>query len=508
MKNVLEYLEHSAEEFQDKIAVDDGTTVFTYRQLHELARRIGSAIAGHTKPGTPVPVVMDKSAETLAIYLGIVEAGCFYVPVNPVQPDVRIGQILNTLDVQFLVTDPELMDRINAIGYEGQICYMEELREHEIEEKKLTAIRGQMIDTDILYAMFTSGSTGTPKGVLVSHRAVLDFIGYFTEMFHITERDVIGNQAPFDFDVSVKDIYSTLKTGASMVIIPTAYFSTPPILLDYLCEKKVTTLIWAVSALCLVSGLKGLDYRVPEMVDKILFSGEAMPVKHLNIWRQYLPHAKFINLYGPTEITCNCTYYRIEREFSKEEKIPIGRAFPNRRIYLVNEAGENVTKPGETGEICVAGSSLAHGYYKNPEATAQIIDVNGWLHTGDLGVMDEEGYVTVRGRSKNMLLTSSGQNIYPEEIESKLNNMPYVAESLIVLQHDKLVALIYPDFDDAFAHGLQQNDIQKAMEVNRVELNQQLPNYCQISKIKIHFEEFEKTAKKSIKRFMYQEAKG
>ena len=360
MKNVLEYLERSAKEFQDKIAVDDGTTVFTYRQLHELARRIGSAIAGHTKPGTPVPVVMDKSAETLAIYLGIVEAGCFYVPVNPVQPDLRIGQILNTLDVQFLVTNPELMDRINAIGYAGQICYMEELREHEIEEKKLTAIREQMIDTDILYAMFTSGSTGTPKGVLVSHRAVLDFIGYFTEMFHITERDVIGNQAPFDFDVSVKDIYSTLKIGASMVIIPTAYFSTPPILLDYLCEKKVTTLIWAVSALCLVSGMKGLDYRVPEMVDKILFSGEAMPVKHLNIWRQYLPHAKFINLYGPTEITCNCTYYRIEREFSKEEKIPIGRAFPNRRIYLVNEAGENVTKPGETGEICVAGSSLAH----------------------------------------------------------------------------------------------------------------------------------------------------
>ena len=160
------------------------------------------------------------------------------------------------------------------------------------------------------------------------------------------------------------------------------------------------------------------------------------------------------------------------------------------------------------GEIICRGSNLMLGYYKNAEATSQIIDVNGWLHTGDLATMDADGYVTVRGRSKNMLLTSSGQNIYPEEIESKLNNMPYVAESLIVLQHDKLVALIYPDFDDAFAHGLQQNDIQKAMEVNRIELNQQLPNYCQISKIKIHFEEFEKTAKKSIKRFMYQEAKG
>ena len=147
-------------------------------------------------------------------------------------------------------------------------------------------------------------------------------------------------------------------------------------------------------------------------------------------------------------------------------------------------------------------------YYKNPEATREIIDADGWLHTGDIGKIDENGYVTVHGRSKNLLLTAGGQNIYPEEIESKLNNMPYVSESIIVLQNDKLVALIYPDFDDAFAHGLQHNDIHKAMESNRIELNQQLPGYSQISKTKIHFEEFEKTAKKSIKRFMYQEAKG
>ena len=160
------------------------------------------------------------------------------------------------------------------------------------------------------------------------------------------------------------------------------------------------------------------------------------------------------------------------------------------------------------GEIICRGDNLMLGYYKNAEATAQIIDKDGWLHTGDLATIDEQGYVTIRGRSKNLLLNSSGQNIYPEEIESKLNNMPYVAESLIVLQNDKLVALIYPDFDDAFAHGLQQPDIEKAMEANRLELNLQLPAFSQISKVKIHFEEFEKTAKKSIKRFMYQEAKG
>jgi long-chain acyl-CoA synthetase len=160
------------------------------------------------------------------------------------------------------------------------------------------------------------------------------------------------------------------------------------------------------------------------------------------------------------------------------------------------------------GEIICRGTNMMLGYYKNPEATSQVIDANGWLHTGDLGMIDYEGNVTIRGRSKNVLLTSSGQNIYPEEIESKLNNMPYVSESLLVLQHDKLVALIYPDFDDAFQHGLQQSDLSQVMEANRIELNQQLPNFCQISKIKIHFEEFEKTAKKSIKRFMYQEMKG
>ena len=229
-----------------------------------------------------------------------------------------------------------------------------------------------------------------------------------------------------------------------MVIIPTAYFSTPPILLDYLCEKKVTTLIWAVSALCLVSGMKGLDYRVPEMVDKILFSGEAMPVKHLNIWRQYLPHAKFINLYGPTEITCNCTYYRIEREFSKEEKIPIGRAFPNRRIYLVNEAGENVTKPGETGEICVAGSSLAHGYYKNPEQTKKSFVRNPFqtdytemiYKTGDLAFYDEDENLVFCGR-KDFQIKHMGHRIELEEIELAMNAAPGVERAFCVFDQER-----------------------------------------------------------------------
>ena len=148
------------------------------------------------------------------------------------------------------------------------------------------------------------------------------------------------------------------------------------------------------------------------------------------------------------------------------------------------------------------------GNYKNEEATAQVIDKDGWLHTGDLALEDAEGNITIKGRSKNMLLSASGQNIYPEEIEDKLNNLPYVAESIIVQQNDKLVGLVYPDFDEAFAHGLKNEDMERVMEENRVTLNEMLPAYSQISKMKIYPEEFEKTPKKSIKRFLYQEAKG
>ena len=160
------------------------------------------------------------------------------------------------------------------------------------------------------------------------------------------------------------------------------------------------------------------------------------------------------------------------------------------------------------GEILVRGDNVMLGYYKNPESTAQAIDKDGWLHTGDLGVMDAEGNLFIKGRSKNMLLGPSGQNIYPEEIEEQLNNLPYVAECIVIQQKDnKLAALVYPDFEAAYAQGMNEADIEKQMEENRLMLNAALPSYSQIAAVKIYPEEFEKTPKKSIKRFLYQDVK-
>ncbi|MDR0961868.1 MAG: AMP-binding protein [Mediterranea sp.] len=180
-----------------------------------------------------------------------------------------------------------------------------------------------------------------------------------------------------------------------------------------------------------------------------------------------------------------------------------GKAAPRMEVKILSPDPENIP-----GEIVCRGPNVMLGYYKNEEATREALDADGWLHTGDLALMDAAGNVTIKGRSKNMLLGGNGQNIYPEEIEDKLNNLPYVSESIIVQQNERLVGLVYPDFEEAFANGLNNSDIERVMEENRVALNEMLQAYSQIFKIKIYPEEFEKTPKRSIKRFLYQEAKG
>lgn len=228
------------------------------------------------------------------------------------------------------------------------------------------------MDTDPLYVNFTSGSTGVPKGIAVSHRSVIDFIDCFPSLFGITSADKLANQAPFDFDVSVKDIYSCLKTGAELVIVPRALFSGPAALADFLAEKKITVMIWAVSALCLLTRFHALEYRTPETLRKILFSGEVMPAKALSVLRERLPEALFVNLYGPTEITCNCTYHILDPARDYADGIPLGVPFPNEEVFLLSEDGGEILPPSadgsqtdgpqaKEGEICVPGQRAGAG---------------------------------------------------------------------------------------------------------------------------------------------------
>lgn len=441
--NVLQYLERSAAAFPSKIAVADESAACSYEQLLCDARKIGSGLCKEFSACSPVPVFMEKSVETLKLFFGAVYAGCFYVLVNPEFPAPRVEAILETLETHRLVTTRSFAEKLPSL--DGlDVLLLEDLLQTPEDAAALGKIRAQALDTDPLYANFTSGSTGTPKGVAVCHRSVIDFIEHFTELFSITGEDVIGNQAPFDFDVSVKDIYSAMKAGARLEIVPKALFSQPAKLLDHLCDRKITTMIWAVSALCLVTTFHGLEYKVPESVNKVLFSGEAMPMKHLKQWMEHLPESRFINLYGPTEITCNCTWHEVERGREYPDGLPIGRSFPNERVFLLDEDDHLVTEPGVHGEICVCGTALALGYYNNPAQTESRFVQNPlaaaypqrMYRTGDLGWYNEQGELFFAGR-KDFQIKYMGHRIELEEIERALSGVEGVERACCVFDEKK-----------------------------------------------------------------------
>lgn len=447
MTNVLEYLENSAERFPDKTAFEDPDRSVTFGELEEKAGRIGTAVAGFTQPRQPVPVFMGKDVRAVEAFFGAVYAGCFYSLIDVKQPKVRLLQILEKLQAAFLISCHDYDEELAALGFSGKVYYLEELEETEKDGGCLALIRAQSLDIDPLYCNFTSGSTGVPKGVLVGHRSVIDFIGNFTKLFGITEKDVIGNQAPFDFDVSVKDIYSGLACGATVEIIPTKYFSIPTQLLDLLCEHHVTVLTWAVSALCIISQLHGFDYRIPSEVKKVLFSGEVMPVRQLNIWQEALPDAEFVNLYGPTEITCNCTYYRIRKRFAPGEVLPCGIPFPNEKVFLLDEENHLVAEKGCQGEICVGGTALALGYYNSPEQTEKAFVRNPLTQaypetiyrTGDLACYDEDGNLCFLSRS-DFQIKHMGHRIELGEIDSAFDKVPEVGRACCIYEKNRIVA--------------------------------------------------------------------
>lgn len=447
IQNVLCFLEESAAAYPHKTAFADEHASLTYRELSHLSMRMGSFLGRKTGPRRPVPVLTQKSVFTLGAFMGIVQAGCFYIYLDAGQPAKRLNRILGTLQADLMIADRESLDLAGDISFSGEILSLEDLislPDDVLDPSLLASIRNQAVDTDPLYGIFTSGSTGLPKGVVVGHRSVIDFIHHFTELFHITQEDVIGNQAPFDFDVSVKDIYSALRTGASLEIIPKRLFSIPTALLDYLCDRKITTAIWAVSALCVITTLKGFTYRVPSHLNKVLFSGEVMPVKHLNAWRNSLPEAVFVNLYGPTEITCNCTYYVVDREFDPGSPIPMGTPFPNEKVFLLDEHNQLVTEPDRRGELCVAGTALALGYYRDQERTAMSFVQNPLnpsypetiYRTGDLAYYGRDGLLYFSSR-KDFQIKHMGHRIELGEIEAALETIEGVDRAVCLFLEEK-----------------------------------------------------------------------
>ena len=511
--NVLEWLDAAAKDMPQKTALADEKERVSYSELLQNVKRIASYIinCGSFK-NRPIAVLIDRNIRSIELFLGVVASGNFYVPVDFTLPRHRIELIFQTLQpVMVLQSMPEREKPYLELNGTALYSYEQLMEQKQIAEEALADIREAALDTDPLYAIFTSGSTGIPKGVLVNHRSVVDLVEQFQKAFAFPKEAVFGNQAPFDFDVSVKDIYNALRMGATVEVIPKKYFSFPGQLIDYLNDRSVDTIIWAVSALHIVENFKTFEKSVPKYLRLIMFSGEVMPVKVLKYWQEHVKEAQFVNLYGPTEITCNCTYYIVDREFSLTEALPIGRAFRNTQVYLWNsEDGRLVTEPGEVGEICVRGTCLALGYYGNPEKTKEAFTQSPFqnayeekvYHTGDLGSYNARGELMFASR-RDYQIKHMGHRIELGEVEIAVNALPFIENACCLYDEaEGKIVLFYQAAEECkkeIALGLADY-IPKYMFPNRYEYYEKLPmsEHGKIDRVRLKKTLLEKSQKEKV----------
>lgn len=454
-RSVLEYLYEAADVCSEKIALEDTEQAITYGRLLLMVKAAGTFFARLGAGKRPVIVLSQRSADCIAAFLGVAASGNFYVPVDTAIPSGRFRSILDTLNPVCVTGRESCRDIAEKTGQDIPFYSFEEVFAADADEKLLKGIRAAQIDTDPLYAIFTSGSTGMPKGVLVSHRSVIDLAEQFTAVFGFGGDEVFANQAPFDFDVSVKDLYLSLRNKGTLLVVPQTLFIRPKEIVPFLREKGVTVLIWAASALQLLHNFSALDKEVPDTVRQVMFSGEVLPVKVLHYWQEHLPQARFVNLYGPTEITCNCTYYIVDRAFADTEILPVGKPFPNTEILLLDKEGAPVPR-GEIGEICVRGSSLALGYYRNPKATQAAFRQNpcngGYpellYFTGDLGRYNELGELVFVSRADSQI-KHMGHRIELGEIEAVLNSFPYIRKCCCIYHEEKKHIVLFYQTEEA-----------------------------------------------------------
>lgn len=498
--------------------------------------------------GDKIAICGRNSAHWTVTYLAVITYGAVVVPILYEFKADQVHNIVNHSEARLLFVGDQIWENLNeaAMPHLEGIIELKDFGVPVSRSEKLAYARDHLNEIfghkfpcrfrpddisyekekseDLAIINYTSGTTGYSKGVMLPYRSILSNVLYCKEKIGLKAGDSVVSMLPLGhvFGMTFDFLYG-FTAGAhlwfltrmpSPKIIAESFAEIRPRVIA--CVPLIVEKIFKKNILPKVDNKLGkLLLHVPIISDKIkeLIKQKAMEVFGGNFIEIIIGGAPFnaeveaflkmidfpyTIAYGMTE----CGPIICHSHWTELKLASCGKVAARMEAKVLSPNPSAIA-----GELVCRGANLMLGYYKNEEATRQVIDTEVWLHTGDMATIDEDGNVFIKGRCKNLLLTSSGQNIYPEEIESKLNNMPYVSESLIILQQDKLVGLIYPDSDDAFAHGLSQSDLVRVMEENRLELNKQLPAFSQIACFKLYPEEFEKTAKKSIKRFLYQDIK-
>lgn len=500
------------------------------------------------KKGDKIALCGRNSANWTATFLGVITYGAVAVPILHEFKADNVHNIVNHSEARMLFVGDQVWENFNeaamphlegiielknfdlVVSRSQRLTYAREHLNEEFGKRYPCRFRAENVSyrreepEELAVINYTSGTTGYSKGVMLPYRSIISNVVHIHKKVGLKPGDNVVSMLPlghifglvFDFiyGVTVGAHLWFLTRMPSPKIIAESFAEIRPRVIA--CVPLIVEKIFKMNILPKVDNKLGkLLLKLPIVSDKIKeqIRTQAMEVFGGNFIEIVIGGAPFnpeveaflrkINFpytiaYGMTEaapLICHSRWDEIQYT-------SCGKTVSNMETKVLSSDPERIP-----GELVCRGMNVMLGYYKNEEATAQAIDCNGWLHTGDMAIKDAEGNIFIKGRCKNMLLTASGQNIYPEEIEARLNNMPFVNESLVILAGDKLIALVYPDNEEAFAQGMDKKALEAAIEVNRTELNKMLPAYSQITRIKLYPEEFEKTAKKSIKRFLYQDIK-
>jgi len=550
-KSFIALIEKSIKKNWDADALTDYKGV-TY-QYKDVARKIEKIHIlleeSGVKPGDKIAICGRNMSHWGVTFLSVVTYGAIIVPIlHEFKPD-QVHNIVNHSESKLLFVgdvvweglDESAMPNLEGIvqinDFSILVSRSEKLtyaREHLNElfgHKYPKNFRKEHINyykenpDELLVLNYTSGTTSFSKGVMLPSKAIWSNIMFASKVFNMKAGDRLVSMLPmahmyglafeflFEFCSGCHIFFLTRMPSPKIIlqafaeVKPTLVIAVP-LIIEKIIKKNVLPKLETPTMKFLMN-VPFVSDKIKEKVREQLMNafggnfyeivvGGAAFNQEIEAFLRSIDFPYTVG-YGMTECGPLISY----EDWKNFKAGSCGKPVDRMEVKILSRDPQNVP-----GEIICRGDNVMLGYFKNEEATREVIDEDGWLHTGDLGVMDAEGNISIRGRSKNMLLGPSGQNIYPEEIEDKLNNMPYVNESIIIQALDgKLAALIYPDFELAFANGMTEKAVEEQMEANRLELNKQIAAYEQIARVKIYHEEFEKTPKKSIKRFLYQEAR-
>ena len=450
---MIEYFERTAEKHADRKAVIEGETAINFTELRHWSGVIATAISAVLKGeiNKPVAVFLPKSINSIKADIAISYSGNFYMNLDTKSPDTRIGNILELIKPVLIITDTANSERITTIGKGTAVLNIDEIKDDRATDiGRLVQKLDKLIDTDPLCIINTSGSTGTPKGVVLNHKSFIDFTEWAVDTLGIGDEEVVGSLSPLVFDIYSFELCMLMAKGSTIVLIPESQSAFPVNILKLMQETSVSYIFWVPTIMVNIANMDLLSRMPLPALRTVWFAGEVFPTKQFNYWRNNLGGTKFINLYGPIEITLDCTYFIVNRDLQDNEPIPIGFPCRNTDVLILNDE-DKVAGVNEPGELCVRGTSLAMGYYNNPEKTAAAFVQNPLntsypeliYRTGDLVFVNERNEIIFKGR-KDSLVKHLGYRIELGEIEHVIiNTLKLVKNGCVVYNFGKKEIVLF-----------------------------------------------------------------